>query len=84
MAQAPISGRALSELRRKGVVTVLWFVEDYLRFTYWKDYAKYFDYVFTIQKGECIDAIRKAGATNVHYLPTACDQVIHAPASLTP
>lgn len=84
MAQAPISGRALSELRRKGVVTVLWFVEDYLRFTYWKDYAKYFDYVFTIQKGECIDAIRKAGAANVHYLPTACDTVIHAPASLTP
>lgn len=84
MAQAPISGRALSELRRKGVITVLWFVEDYLRFTYWKDYAKYFDYVFTIQKGECIDAIRKAGAANVHYLPTACDPVIHAPVSLTP
>src|SRR5262249_24479492 len=36
MAQAPISGRALTELRKQGVVTVLWFVEDYLRFTYWR------------------------------------------------
>lgn len=84
MAQAPISARALSELRRKGVVTVLWFVEDYLRFTYWKEIAKYYDYVFTIQKGECIDAIRRAGATHVHYLPTGCDAQIHAPVELTP
>lgn len=84
MAQAPISTRALAELRRKGVITVLWFVEDYLRFTYWKEIAKYYDYVFTIQKGECLDAIRKAGATHVHYLPTGCDPRIHAPIKLTP
>lgn len=84
MAQAPISVRALTELRRKGVITVLWFVEDYLRFTYWKDIAKYYDYVFTIQKGECIEAIRQAGATHVHYLPTACDPAVHQPLVLTP
>jgi spore maturation protein CgeB len=83
MAQAPISPRALLELRRQGVITVLWFVEDYLRFTYWKEVAKYFDYVFTIQKGECIEAIRKAGAGNVHYLPTGCDPAIHAPVTLS-
>ncbi len=83
MAQAPISARALSELRRKGVITVLWFVEDYLRFTYWQEFAKYYDYVFTIQKGECIDAIRNAGATHVHYMPTGCDPAIHAPLKLT-
>ncbi len=83
MAQAPISPRALMELRRRGVITVLWFVEDYLRFTYWKEVAKYFDYIFTIQKGECIDAIRKAGAENVHYLPTACDPGVHGPVQLS-
>jgi spore maturation protein CgeB len=83
MAQAPISPRALTELRRQGVITVLWFVEDYLRFTYWKEIAKYFDYVFTIQRGECIEAIRKAGAGQVHYLPTACDPLVHAPVTLT-
>jgi spore maturation protein CgeB len=83
MAQAPISARALTELRRKGVITVLWFVEDYLRFTYWKECAKHYDYVFTIQKGDCIEAIRKAGAAHVHYLPTGCDPAVHAPATLT-
>ncbi len=83
MAQAPISPRALLELRKRGVITVLWFVEDYLRFTYWKEISKYFDYVFTIQKGECIEAIRKAGAEHVHYLPTGCDPAIHAPVALS-
>lgn len=83
MAQAPISPRALTELRKRGVVTVLWFVEDYLRFTYWREVAKYYDYVFTIQKGECIEAIRKAGAANVHYLPPACDPAVHAPLNLS-
>jgi spore maturation protein CgeB len=84
MAQAPISARALTELRRKGVITVLWFVEDYLRFTYWKEFAKYYDYVFTIQRGECLEAIRGAGAAHVHYLPTGCDPAVHAPMKLTP
>lgn len=84
MAQAPISPRALTELRKRGVITVLWFVEDYLRFTYWKESAKFFDYVFTIQKGECIEAIRKAGAEHVHYLPTACDPAVHTPVELSP
>ena len=83
MAQAPISGRALAELRSRGVITVLWFVEDYLRFTYWREMAKYYDYVFTIQKGECIEKIKAAGAGEVHYLPTACDPFFHAPVELT-
>lgn len=83
MAQAPITPRALTELRRRGVITVLWFLEDYLRFTYWRDVAKYYDYVFTIQKGECIDAIRRAGAGQVHYLPAACDPYLHTPLTLS-
>jgi len=84
MAQAPVTGRLLTELRKRGVITVLWFMEDYLRFTYWKDVAQYYDYVFTIQKGECLDLIRSAGAGAVHYLPAGCDPFIHAPAVVTP
>lgn len=83
MAQAPISGRALAELRSRGVITVLWFVEDYLRFTYWREMAKYYDFVFTIQKGECLEKIKAAGAGEVHYLPTACDPSCHAPMPLS-
>lgn len=84
MAQAPISGRALTEIRKLGVTTVLWFVEDHLRFTYWKDVARYYDFVFTIQKGECIERIRAAGAGEVHYLPNACDPAVHGPLQLSP
>jgi spore maturation protein CgeB len=84
MAQAPLSGRALSELRKRGVITALWFVEDYERFTYWKSTAQYFDFVFTIQRGACIDLIQKAGAGEVHYLPTGCDPMVHMPLQLSP
>lgn len=83
MAQAPISAKALTELRNRGVITVLWFVEDYLRFTYWRHMSKFYDFVFTIQKGECIEAIRAAGAGEVHYLPTACDPLFHKPLNLS-
>ncbi len=84
MAQAPASAAFLAEMRRRGVVTALWFVEDYLRFTYWRDIAKHYDFVFTIQKGECIDSIKRAGAGAVHYLPMACDPLLHRPMALAP
>jgi spore maturation protein CgeB len=83
MAQAPASGRILTELRKRGVITVLWFVEDYVRFGYWKDIAQYYDFVFTIQKGECLEKIRAAGAGEVHYIPTACDPYLHRPMVLS-
>jgi len=83
MAQAPINGKALTELRKRGVITVLWFVEDFLRFGSWQHLAQFYDYVFTIQDGECLDYMKKAGAGHAHYLPTACDPMIHAPVSLT-
>lgn len=83
MAQAPVSGRVLTELRNRGVTTVLWFMEDYHRFTYWKELARYYDFVFTIQRGKCIELIKQAGAGEVHYLPMACDPGIHHPISLT-
>lgn len=83
MAQAPISGRVLTELRKRGVITVLWFVEDYLRFGYWKEMAKFYDFIFTIQRGKCIEEIRKAGCPEVHYLPVACDPIVHRPVILS-
>lgn len=83
MAQAPISARILQELRKQGVVTALWFTEDYLRFTYWQLLAPYYDFVFTIQKGDCVDKIKAAGAGEVMYLPMACDPGIHRPLNLS-
>lgn len=83
MAQAPISHKVLTELRSKGVITVLWFLEDYLRFTYWRDFSRFYDFVFTIQKGDCIRAIKEAGAGEVHYLPPGVDPGIHLPLTLS-
>ncbi len=83
MAQAPLTGAALEQLRKAGIITVLWFVEDYLRFTYWREMSRYYDFVFTIQQGECLDLIKKAGAGEVHYLPMAADPGIHRPLILS-
>jgi spore maturation protein CgeB len=77
MAQAPISLRALQEMKKNGVITALWFTEDYNRFSYWKEFAPFYDYIFTIQKDECIDSIKQAGCSEVHYLPMAADLDIH-------
>ncbi len=83
MAQAPVTPAFLTEMRRRGIITVLWFVEDYLRFTYWQHTAQYYDFIFTIQKGRCIDLIKAAGGTEVHYLPCACDPGIHKTVELS-
>lgn len=83
MALAPISPRVLTELRSRGVITVLWFVEDYQRFTYWQQLAPYFDFIFTIQKGKCIEALKAAGAKEVYYMPVACEPNVHAPLVLS-
>jgi spore maturation protein CgeB len=83
MAQAPVNARLLTELRKRGVITVLWFVEDYLRFTYWREMAQYYDFIFTIQDGECLQALKGAGAGEVQYLPMACDPYFHVPLNLS-
>lgn len=83
LAQAPITIKALQRLRSMGVITVLWFVEDYQRFSYWHPFAPHYDFIFTIQKDPCISAMKSAGAPQVHYLPVGCDPVVHAPSNLS-
>jgi spore maturation protein CgeB len=83
MAQAPLTDQTLTELRKRGIITVLWFVEDYMRFRTWKVLAPYYDFIFTIQRGDCISAIKAAGCQEVHYLPTAADPNVHMPLKLS-
>ena len=45
--------------------------------------AKHYDFVFTIQQGDCIEKMKAAGAGEVHYLPTACDPLFHKPLQLS-
>lgn len=79
LAQAPLSGRVLEELRSRGVITAMWFVEDCRRFTSWRDISRYYDYMFLLQKGEFPRLIEQAGAGKAHYLPVGCDPELHRP-----
>ncbi len=79
LAQAPLTTRALTELRNRGVITVMWFVEDSRRFTAWKHLAPFYDYMFCIQDGDTLAQIEAAGAGKAVYLPTACEPSLQRP-----
>ena len=83
MAQAPMSQGALEHLRRKKFPTAMWFVENYRHLTYWQHLAPAYDHWFVIQQGDCFDALRRAGAPQVSYLPMAADPSVHRPLALT-
>lgn len=83
MAQAPMSLGALEHLRRKKFLTAMWFVENYRHLTYWQQLAPGYDYWFVIQQKDCQEALRRAGAHHVSYLPMAADPAVHRPLTLT-
>jgi spore maturation protein CgeB len=83
MAQAPLTLAVLEHLRKKKFMTAMWFVENYRHLTYWQQLAAGYDYWFVIQRQDCIDALKRAGAHHVHYLPMAADPSIHRPLDLT-
>jgi spore maturation protein CgeB len=82
LAQAPLGIAALEQIGRAGALRVLWFVEDFRRFTYWRAVASHYDYLFTIQDGECLEAIGAATDGRVSYLPCAFDPQVHRPIAL--
>lgn len=84
LAQAPMTPKVLEEIRRRGIITVMWFVEDYKRFTTWTSLAKYYDYMFMIQRGEILKYVEAAGAGRAIYLPVGCDPQMHHKVALTP
>ncbi|MBX3304462.1 MAG: glycosyltransferase [Nitrospira sp.] len=83
IAQAPLSLAVLQHLRKKKFLTAMWFVENYRHLTYWQQLAAGYDYWFVIQQGDCFDALKRAGAAHVHYLPMAADPTVHRPMTLT-
>ncbi len=84
MAQAPLNHQALKRLRRDGVTTAMWFVEDHRLFTYWKSFAPFYDIFAVIQKEPFISELGKIGQPNALYLPLAALPEFHRPMSLTP
>ena len=84
MAQAPLNHQALKRLRRDGVTTAMWFVEDYRLFTYWKAFAPFYDIFAVIQKEPFFEELAAVGQENALYLPLAAQPDFHGPKELSP
>ena len=84
MAQAPLSRQGLSRLRKDGVPTAMWFVEDYRLFTYWRAFAPLYDVFAVIQKEPFLAELAQSGVPNAFYLPLAADPAVHRPLELSP
>jgi spore maturation protein CgeB len=83
MAQAPMSRQGLTKLRKDGIATAMWFVEDYRLFTYWRSFAPYYDVFAVIQKEPFLSKFAGAGVANTLYLPLAASPSVHKPLTLT-
>ncbi len=84
IAQSPmVNPKVLIQLRKAGIILCFWFVEDYRIFDYWKTYAPFFNYYFTIQKEPFWEKLREMGCHNFHYLPPAFDSNLSEDASPT-
>ena len=82
MAQAPMSRQALTRLRKDGVPTAMWFVEDYRLFTYWRGFAPLYDVFAVIQGEDFLSRLFDMGVDHCAYLPLAADPDFHAPLEL--
>ncbi len=83
VAQSPISVKVLNYCQSKGILKIFWFMEDYKLFTYWKEFAPFYDFYFTIQKDEFFNELKKIGVKNYYYLPVAAEPSVHKPLELT-
>ncbi|MDR0339335.1 MAG: glycosyltransferase [Desulfovibrio sp.] len=77
LAQAPMGRQALKRLRREGVLTAMWFVEDFRLFTYWRAFAPYYDVFAVIQKEPFTGELTKIGVEHSLYLPLAALPSVH-------
>jgi len=71
LAQAPLNDNSLKKFRDIKIPTAFWFVEDFRLMEYWQGVALFYDYFFTIQRGEFFDKLKEMGVRNFHYLPLA-------------
>ncbi len=81
LAQAPLSGEHVREMRSSGRRVVFWHVEDFRLFRHWERDARHYDLFFPIQKGEVFRELEAAGQSRCHYLPLAADDTIFFPSS---
>jgi len=84
LAQAPLHGNAVRQIRDSGIVTAFWFVENYRHLDYWETVAPQYDFFFTIQEGQFFDKLDSLGVRNYKCVPTGCDPQVHRRLDLSP
>lgn len=84
LAQAPLNRLLLQRLKRAGIRTAMWFVEDYAVFDYWRTYAPLYDVFAVIQKEPFVSLLRDIGQPHAPYLPLAALPSFHQMPVLTP
>lgn len=71
LAQAPLDQTILGRMRKMGIRTIMWFVENYRFLTYWKYMAPSYDAFAVIQKEPFLSELAKIGQKHAFYLPLA-------------
>lgn len=84
LAQAPLNRLSLQKLRKAGIRTAMWFVEDWQVFDYWQTYAPLYDVFAVIQKSPFAEKLAAIGQPHAPYLPLAALPDFHKPLALTP
>lgn len=84
LAQAPLDRHILQRMRQAKMRTIMWFVEDFRIFGYWRAYAPLYDAFAVIQKQPFLKMLAKVGQKRAFYLPLAAAPDFHKPLELTP
>ncbi|MEC4684762.1 MAG: glycosyltransferase [Nitrospirota bacterium] len=77
LAQAPLTEASLQKLRENKIPTAFWFVEDFMVMDYWQRVAPFYDYFFTIQKGQFFETLKGIGVKKFSCLPLAASMDVH-------
>lgn len=73
-----ISIESLDYLRKNGIPSACWWINDPFQFQRSLKKAPHYDYVFSNSAGSA-EQYRAAGIANAFFLPTACDPSVHHP-----
>jgi spore maturation protein CgeB len=77
-----ISPEILKEIRKKGIKTILWFMDDPYQSVSGLALSKYYDYVFTVDSA-MLPYYKSSGMKNVFHLPLGFDPEIFRPLEIT-
>ncbi len=72
-ALCPITLFTLNLLKKSGIITIHWFIEDYKRAPYWKETIAGYTWFLAVQKGPLQEICEKNGC-RFAYLPTAASE----------